>query len=149
MVDVDVLILGGGVQGLVLLDQLTQRGYGCVLVTPTDLGTGQTLHSHGLLNSGNGLLTGQTRDAVDEALTFAKQRGLQVYGDDQWYVLAPQAAFDQQRRGWDASGYPYEVLSPNVLPPGFQGSTLFGGTTRLASSGYAASISPSVSSSDC
>lgn len=99
MVAGDVLILGGGVQGLVLLDQLTDRGYGCVLVTPTDLGAGQTLHSHGLLNSGNGLLTGQTRLAVDEAMAFAKQRGLQVYGEDRWYVLAPQAALDQLRLG--------------------------------------------------
>lgn len=133
MVDVDVLILGGGVQGLVLLDQLTERGYRCVLATPTDLGTGQTLHSHGLLNSGNGLLTGQTRDAVDEALSFAKKHGLQVYGDHQWYVLAPPAALDQQRRGWDAASYPYEVVSPNVLPPGFQRSTLFegGNETRV------------------
>lgn len=149
MVAADLLILGGGVQGLTLLDQLTERGYSCVLVTPTDLGTGQTLHSHGLLNSGNGLLTGQTRAAVDEALGFARRRGLQVYGEDQWYALAPQAVFEQQRRSWDASNYPYKVLSPDALPAGFQGSALFeaGHETRVI--GLRGLISQSASSSDC
>jgi hypothetical protein len=75
MVAVDALILGGGVQGLVLMDKLAERGDSCLLVTPTDLGTGQRLHSRGLLNSGNGLLTGQTCAAVDEAFNFAKRRG--------------------------------------------------------------------------
>jgi len=59
MSQIDVLIIGGGIQGLVLLDELTRSGYGCALVTNADLGARQTLHSHGLLNSGSGLLSGQ------------------------------------------------------------------------------------------
>jgi glycine/D-amino acid oxidase-like deaminating enzyme len=107
MVAVDVLILGGGVQGLVLLDELSERGFGCLLVTPSDLGSGQTLHSHGLLNSGSGLLTGQLREPIEQALAFARRRGLQLYGDDQWYLFAPGAAFEQVRQRWDALQHPY------------------------------------------
>jgi len=55
VISADVVIVGGGIQGLVLLDELTRQGYGCLLVTKSDLGTGQTLHSHGLPNSGTGV----------------------------------------------------------------------------------------------
>jgi hypothetical protein len=125
MVAVDLLILGGGVQGLVLLDELSQRGFSCVLVTPSDLGSGQTLHSHGLLNSGTGLLTGQLREPIEQALAFARRRGLQLCGDDHWYLLAPRAAFDKVRQSWDAVNQPYQVLSPSALPACFQSSSLF------------------------
>jgi len=42
MISADVVIGGGGVEGLVLLDEPTHQGYGCVLVTNSDLGSGQT-----------------------------------------------------------------------------------------------------------
>jgi glycine/D-amino acid oxidase-like deaminating enzyme len=103
----DVLIIGGGIQGLVLLNELTRQGYATVLVTKSDLGTGQTLHSHGLLNSGTGLLTGQLREPLSQALSFARERGLQLYGDDRWYALLPPPAFAQLRIVWDASAYEY------------------------------------------
>ncbi len=70
MIPIDVLIIGGGIQGLVLLRQLTEHGYDCVLVTNSDLGSGQTLHSHGLLNSGTGLLTGQLREPLRNCETI-------------------------------------------------------------------------------
>jgi glycine/D-amino acid oxidase-like deaminating enzyme len=133
MVAVDVLILGGGVQGLVLLDELSKCGFGCALVTPSDLGRGQTLHSHGLLNSGTGLLTGRLREPIEQALTFARRRGVQLYGQDQWYLFAPGAAFEQVRQAWDALQHPYQVLSSSVLPAGFRSSSLFddGADTRV------------------
>ena len=72
MFPTDVLIIGGGIQGLVLLDDLTRHGYACVLATAADLGSGQTLHSHGSLNSGTALLTGQLQDPLRAALSFAR-----------------------------------------------------------------------------
>jgi hypothetical protein len=125
MFPTDVLIIGGGIQGLVLLDELTRRNYACVLVTNSDLGAGQTLHSHGLLNSGTALLTGQLRDALRMGLSFAMHRGLQLYGDDQWYALLPPPAYAQLRAGWDESNYEYRELSGTDLPQGFQEGDLF------------------------
>jgi len=125
MFPADVLIIGGGIQGLVLLDELTRQDYACVLVTNSDLGSGQTLHSHGLLNSGSGLLTGQLQDALGMALSFARQRGLQLYGEDHWFALAPPATFQQLRAGWEGSNYEYHELSRTHLPLGFQVGDLF------------------------
>src|ERR1700687_4323742 len=52
---VDVVIIGGGIQGLVALNALVDKGYSCALVSDGDLGSGQTLHSHGYLNTGFGM----------------------------------------------------------------------------------------------
>lgn len=49
---VDVLIIGGGIQGLVLLETVTKRGYSTAMVTNGPLGHGQSLHGHGTLESG-------------------------------------------------------------------------------------------------
>jgi glycine/D-amino acid oxidase-like deaminating enzyme len=125
MFPADVLIIGGGIRGLVLLNDLTRQGYACVLVTAADLGSGQTLHSHGLLNSGTALLTGQLQDPLRAALSFARHRGLQLYGEDSWYALVSPAAFQQLRAGWDGSNYEYRELCRADLPPGFREGDLF------------------------
>jgi 2-polyprenyl-6-methoxyphenol hydroxylase-like FAD-dependent oxidoreductase len=41
VIPIDVLIVGGGLQGLVLLDEFATSGRSCVLVTQSELGHGQ------------------------------------------------------------------------------------------------------------
>lgn len=48
----DVLIIGGGVAGLWLLDDLRRAGYHAMLVEKTALGSGQTVASQGILHGG-------------------------------------------------------------------------------------------------
>jgi len=73
----DALVVGGGIQGLVVLRSLSAAGYRAVLVTDTELGHGQTLHSHGLLDSGTGLITGETRaELVDHILAELHRLGV-------------------------------------------------------------------------
>jgi glycerol-3-phosphate dehydrogenase len=48
----DVLIFGGGVAGLWLLDALRRAGYAALLVEKTALGTGQTVGSQGIIHGG-------------------------------------------------------------------------------------------------
>ncbi len=48
----DVLIIGGGVAGLWLLDDLRRAGYAALLIEKTALGSGQTIASQGILHSG-------------------------------------------------------------------------------------------------
>ena len=56
--DLDCLIVGGGIQGLTLLDQLVSAGVERVfLVTRDPLGVGESLHSHGYMHLGYGLPT--------------------------------------------------------------------------------------------
>lgn len=50
---VDVLIIGGGAQGLWLLRNLTDRRFKTLLLEKGQLGGGQTCHSHGLIHRGH------------------------------------------------------------------------------------------------
>ena len=72
-VDIDALIIGGGVQGLAILSELRASGYSAALVTNSPLGTGQTLLSHGVLNSGYPFPNAGLRAALTEdCLPFAR-----------------------------------------------------------------------------
>ncbi|MBL4700498.1 MAG: FAD-dependent oxidoreductase [Phycisphaeraceae bacterium] len=48
----DVLVIGGGVAGLWLLDSLTRQGYRGLLLEAHQLGSGQTVASQGILHGG-------------------------------------------------------------------------------------------------
>ncbi|MGE5602775.1 MAG: FAD-dependent oxidoreductase [Nitrososphaerales archaeon] len=105
-VQVDVVIIGGGVQGLVILNELTERRYTCALVTDEDLGGGQTLHSHGFLNTGFGMAGNELpAGAVAIVQPYLLSKGVPV--QENWIVLA-------------APGFPALAgLPPVNLPPGF------------------------------
>src|SRR5579859_5436305 len=85
---VDVVVIGGGVQGLVLLDTLLAAGYSFALVTEGDLGAGQTLHSHGFLNTGFGLAGRELPAAAAQLVhPYLRARGVALRGD--WALLPP------------------------------------------------------------
>ncbi len=120
MLEIDALVIGGGIQGLLALRELRHAGYDCALVTNNDLGAGQTLHSHGLLNSGFGLMTGQLRQPLeDSALPFMQEHGVALYGADRWFMVAPPPMLDQLRPAWAASGYQPQPVDASLLPAGF------------------------------
>lgn len=48
----DIVILGGGIAGLWLLNRLRQEGYDVILIETTALGAGQTLASQGIIHGG-------------------------------------------------------------------------------------------------
>jgi len=50
--DIDALIVGGGIAGLWLLNLLTRRGYGAILLEADTLGCQQTLASQGMIHGG-------------------------------------------------------------------------------------------------
>lgn len=52
LIDLDVVVIGGGVAGLWLLDSLHRKGYRCVLLEAHQLGAGQTVASQGILHGG-------------------------------------------------------------------------------------------------
>jgi len=49
---IDVLIFGGGIAGLWLLDELHRHGYACLLITKGDLGQGQSIAAQGIIHGG-------------------------------------------------------------------------------------------------
>ncbi|TME00996.1 MAG: FAD-dependent oxidoreductase [Chloroflexi bacterium] len=84
----DVVIIGGGIQGLVALDALVEKGYSCALVSDGDLGSGQTLHSHGYLNTGFGMYGPELPRASSEVVQpYLEGRGLELSQD--WVVIPP------------------------------------------------------------
>ena len=103
---IDVVVIGGGVQGLVILDTLIAAGYSCALVTEGDLGAGQTLHSHGFLNTGFGLSGNELPEAAAELVQpYLRARGVTLTGN--WAILPPP-------------GFPaFAGLPPASLPDGF------------------------------
>ena len=86
--ELDVVVIGGGVQGLVVLDALVEKGYSCALVTEGDLGSGQTLHSHGYLNTGWGMFGPELPRASAELVQpYLEERGLELSHD--WVMIPP------------------------------------------------------------
>jgi glycine/D-amino acid oxidase-like deaminating enzyme len=121
---VDVLIVGGGLQGLVLLDALTERGYSTGMVTNGPLGHGQSLHAHGFLESGYTAPDPALRASVVAAwLPYLEAHGVDVYGE--WYFVAPREPLQRLQPRWEANGYPYEAASLGDLPPEYHESDLF------------------------
>lgn len=121
MVSVDVVVVGGGIQGLVLLRELVAVGFGCVLVTDGDLGAGQTLHSHGLVNSGTGLLTGELRTEVHEVtVPYLRRLGVPLTGAERSFLLAPDPMVEQLAPAWEANRYRADRADPSVLPRGLE-----------------------------
>ena len=102
----DVVIIGGGIQGLVALNALVEEGYSCALVSDGDLGSGQTLHSHGYLNTGFGMFGPELpRASIDIVQPYLVERGLELSHD---WVLIPPANMPL-----------FEGLSTATLPSGF------------------------------
>jgi glycine/D-amino acid oxidase-like deaminating enzyme len=101
---VDVVVVGGGVQGLLILDTLIDAGYSCALVNEGDVGAGQTLHSHGFLNTGFGM-SDELPEAAALALPYLRAYGVTLTGN--WAILPPP-------------GLPaFASLPPTSLPDGF------------------------------
>jgi hypothetical protein len=103
---VDVVIIGGGIQGLVALNAFVEKGYSCALVSDGDLGSGQTLHSHGYLNTGFGMFGPELpRASIDIVQPYLEERGLELSHD---WVLIPPPNFPL-----------FEGLPTATLPSGF------------------------------
>ncbi len=127
-VDIDALIIGGGVQGLAILNELRSSGFSAALVTNSPLGTGQTLLSHGVLNSGYPFPNAGLRAALTEdCLPFARRSGLELQGQDRFFLISPSRHLSSLRRRWDAGGYAYAMATPDDLPRDVAQSQLFTG----------------------
>jgi glycine/D-amino acid oxidase-like deaminating enzyme len=111
---VDVVVIGGGVQGLLILDTLIAAGYSCALVSEGDLGSGQTLHSHGFLNTGFGLSSRELPEAATELVyPYLRARGVSLTGD--WAILPPSGLRGLLLRARPA----FARFPPAHLPGGF------------------------------
>jgi glycine/D-amino acid oxidase-like deaminating enzyme len=121
-VDVDVVVIGGGVQGLVILETLLQAGYSCALVSEGDIGAGQTLHSHGFLNTGFGLAGNELVEAAVEIVRpYLLEHGVEL--NDNWVILLPPPGSPSPLGSPASSGSPAVTALASLpavsLPAGF------------------------------
>ncbi len=84
LVEKDIVILGGGIAGLWLLNRLRAAGFAAVLLEKSALGNGQTIASQGMIHGGlkyalSGALTGASEAIADMPAHW--QRCLQGEGD--------------------------------------------------------------------
>ena len=121
VIGADVVVVGGGIQGLAVLREVVAAGFSCVLVTDGDLGAGQTLHSHGLVNSGTGLATGGLRSEIHEVtVPYLRRLGVPLTGADRSFLVAPDQMVEQLAPAWEANGYRPDPVDPSALPRGLQ-----------------------------
>ena len=112
----DALVVGGGLQGLVVLRALTEAGHRAVLVTDGELGVGQTLHAHGLLDSGTGLVTGETRPELRQhVLPELRRLGVPVRSDAPSYLALPPAVLAQLRPLWAVGSEPPRAVTASEV----------------------------------
>lgn len=125
MVDVDVLIVGGGAQGLWLLNDLSKRHYRAVLLERRELGGGQTCHSHGLIHRGH------YYDDVDMMIVlnaaaqfweaFVDEKGISKLNPSRALAgFGPGTAVERHTYFWKTAGLRFDVCpgKPDVLKGG-------------------------------
>jgi hypothetical protein len=124
VLDVDVLVVGGGIQGLSVLHELRRRGVeSAFLVTREALGAGETLHSHGYMMRGYMLppdaplaLAQALASAFDWWSRFMEDHDLRDGEGSPTYLGAADSAVASR---WHGLGLPFELLSSP--PPPFAG----------------------------
>lgn len=137
----DIVILGGGIAGLWLLNRLRQEGYEVILIEKSSLGAGQTLASQGIIHGGlKYALSGVLSPASSAIAAMPEQwrRCLRGEGDvdlRECKVLTPHYYM------WSSGGYRsrlktflgskalrgrIDALSPSAYPDFLRGQSLSG-----------------------
>lgn len=124
-VELDVLVVGGGAQGLWLLNDLTKYGYRAVLVERDQLGGGQTCHSHALIHRGH------YYDDIDMMIvlnaaaqfweSFVGQKGLNKLNTASALAgFGPGTAVERHTYFWRTAGLNFQECSemPDILDGG-------------------------------
>ncbi|WP_436926933.1 FAD-dependent oxidoreductase [Halosimplex amylolyticum] len=123
--DVDVLVVGGGIQGLLLLNELSDRGYATALVSNAPLGSGQSFDWPGTLSKGYLDPDPEQRRTVAERwLPFAEGEHVPVAGGE-WYVCSTDHPYRYLPPQWDEGGYEYDERGIDGLPEIYRDGTIF------------------------
>lgn len=134
-VEVDLLIIGGGIQGLTLLHQWEEQHRGSVLLlSGGPLGSGETLHSHGYLHRGYLAPPEQAphipaiRESFDWWTAWMDEQAIDYGLDLPVHVDLPDEQLDAVTGAWSRAGLPFEIL--DGLPGPLRGGSYQGAEGR-------------------
>ncbi|MFE7403589.1 FAD-dependent oxidoreductase [Streptomyces sp. NPDC057557] len=124
MVDLDVLVIGGGAQGLWLLNDLTKRHYRTVLLERHELGGGQTCHSHGLIHRGHYYDDTDMMIILNAAAqfweAFVDEKGIRKLNPSRALAgFGPGTAVQRHTYFWSSAGLRFDTCPQ--LPPVLEG----------------------------
>jgi glycine/D-amino acid oxidase-like deaminating enzyme len=128
---IDTLVIGGGVQGLWILNELIRRNYRACLITNGSLGAGQTLQSHVFLHRGHLYddrnLVGRITRAQPAWQKLIESADIRASEQKPVWILPADSA-DRRLETWRTLGLSYtETSLPEVFGEGeyFHGTTAF------------------------
>lgn len=127
-VELDLLIVGGGIQGLTLLHHYTEENLGSVLLVSRDpLGEGETLHSHGYLHKGH-FLPPEKKALIPDLMEsfqwwngWMSRNGLRYEDDAPVLFDLSEDRFETVTGIWKAAGLDFEPMTR--LPAPLQGGS--------------------------
>lgn len=110
-INCDCLIIGGGIQGLMLLSFLKEAGIqSLALVTDKPLGEGESNHTHGYYNRGYFNSLTSTIESSHWWDQFFKQHRDQCGKKDTAHVIANESDAQLLESIWQAKSLPYQSL---------------------------------------
>lgn len=98
----DILIFGGGIAGLWLINHLQQRGYQCLLLETGTLGGAQTLASQGIIHGGLKYALGGTLSSESEAIAGMPDRWRQAIDGQGPVDLSGLRVLSETQNLWSA-----------------------------------------------
>lgn len=128
-VKTDVLIIGGGIVGLWLLNDLRQRGYSALLVERKELGGGQTCHSHVYIHQGHLYREGQVglinhlHEVNEIWRSWVSERRSLRESSASFFGFQNPADAQQKEYLWKLAGLQFERVSRANFPEALKGGS--------------------------
>ena len=123
MITLDILIIGGGIQGLWTFNNLTELGYRVALITDSPLGNGQTLDSQVYKHTGhfynNIEMAQRLKEFSQEWQDFIKASNL-VKAQKQAFLGFNRKVAVKWTQMWDQAGLEYSGIDPQEIPQAFK-----------------------------
>ena len=110
----DILIFGGGIAGLWLINHLQQRGYQCLLLETGTLGGAQTLASQGIIHGGLKYALGGTLSSESEAIAGMPDRWRQAIDGQGAVDLSGLRVLSETQNLWSAGSVASRMLRGRI-----------------------------------
>lgn len=100
----DIVIFGGGIAGLWLLNRLKKQGYDCILLDTSPLGARQTLNSQGIIHGGLKYALSGNISKATEAIASMPQRWRQLLAGEGELELRDVRVLSDHYYMWSSGG---------------------------------------------